>query len=88
MGLLIMERGGDDSRRFKEALHMAKEGIETICELADDMESQYGQRGGYGQRGSYGERGSYRYRGSYRNRDWEEEDDERSYRDNARMRRM
>lgn len=73
MGLsIIMKRGGDDYREYKKAVKMAKEAIETICELTDDMEEQYGERGGYGERG-YGERGS-----SYRRReDWSDYDERR-----------
>ena len=49
MGLIhIMERGGDDYREYKKAVKKAKEAIETICDLTEDMEDQY----------SYSERGS------------------------------
>ncbi|MBQ3949126.1 MAG: hypothetical protein II661_01505 [Bacteroidales bacterium] len=50
MGLVhIMERGGDDYREYKKALKMAKKSIETLCELTEDMEEEYGvsERGGY-----------------------------------------
>lgn len=69
MGLIhIMERGGDDLREYKKAVKMAKEAIDTICELSEDMEEQYGER-----------RGSYRMRGgsSYRSGDWDEMDERR-----------
>lgn len=47
MGYLrIMERGGEDYREYKKALKMAKKSIETLCELTEDMESEYG----YGER--------------------------------------
>ena len=47
-----MERGGEDYREYKKAVKMAKQAIETICELTDEMEDQYGER--YGHR--YGRR--------------------------------
>lgn len=54
MGLIhIMERGGDDYREYKKAVKKAKEAIETICELTEDMEEQYGERGGASMRGGY-----------------------------------
>jgi len=76
MGLIkIMERGGEDLRDYKRALKMAKEGIEMLCDLTEDMEEQYSARDGYGERS--------RYRGGYSRRD--EMDDmemsERRYRD-------
>ena len=53
MGLIrLMERGGDDLHEYKKALKMAKKSIETLWELTEDMEEEYG----------YGERGSYRRR--------------------------
>ncbi len=53
MGLIrLMERGGDDLHEYKKALKMAKKSIETLCELTEEMEDEYG----------YGERGSYRRR--------------------------
>ena len=59
MGLIhIMERGGDDYREYKKAVKMAKEAIETICELTEDMEEQYGERG-YGERRGRDSRGRY-----------------------------
>lgn len=73
MGLVtIMKRGGDDYREYKKAVKMAKEAIETICELTDEMEEEYGERG-YGER-----RGSYMRGGSsYRHGDWDEMDERR-----------
>jgi len=41
----IMEKGGDDYREYKKAVKPAKKAIETICELTEDMEEQYGERG-------------------------------------------
>lgn len=53
MGLIrLMERGGDDLHEYKKALKMAKKSIETLCDLTEEMEDEYG----------YGERGSYRRR--------------------------
>lgn len=53
MGLIrLMEHGGDDLHEYKKALKMAKKSIETLCELTEEMEDEYG----------YGERGSYRRR--------------------------
>lgn len=43
MGLIhIMERGGEGYREYKKALKTAKRSIETLCELTDDMEDEYG----------------------------------------------
>lgn len=57
MGLIhIMERGGDEEARFKKALKMAKSAIDEICELSEEMEEQYSERGGYRARGGYGSR--------------------------------
>ena len=54
MGIIhIMERGGDDLREYKKAVKMAKDAIETICELTEEMEDQYGERSGSHMRGSY-----------------------------------
>lgn len=71
MGLVtIMKRGGDDYREYKEAVKMAKMAIETICELTEEMEEEYG----YGERrgGSYMRGGS-----SYRHGDWDAIDERR-----------
>lgn len=60
MGLVhIMERGGDDYRKYKMAVKEAKRAIKVISELTEDMEEEFGQRGGYGQREGYGQRGGY-----------------------------
>ena len=47
-----MERGGSDYHEYKKAVKMAKKAIETICDLTEDMESEYGysERGGYSRR--------------------------------------
>lgn len=67
MGLVtIMKRGGDDYREYKKAVRMAKEAIETICELTEDMEEEYG----------YSERHGSSYRG-YRRGETEEMDERR-----------
>lgn len=48
MGVLhIMERGGSDYREYKRNLKMAKKAIETLCELTEDMEEEYGERSSY-----------------------------------------
>lgn len=45
MGIIhIMKRGGDDLYEYKKALKMAKKGIDMLCELSDEMESEYGER--------------------------------------------
>lgn len=55
-------RKSSDAREFYEAMDMAKEGMERICDLAEEMMEQYGGRGGYGRRDhemwdeEYGER--------------------------------
>lgn len=69
-------RKSSDSREFEEAMEMAKEGMERICELAEEMREQYGERrGSYGSRGNYGNRGGYGGRGSYGERDdWDDDD--------------
>ena len=47
MGIVrIMKRGGDDYHEYKKALKVAKKAIETLCELTEDMEDEYG----YGER--------------------------------------
>lgn len=70
MGLIhIMERGGSDYHEYKKAVKKAKEAIETICELTDEMEDQYG----------YGERGTS-MRSNYRKDDWDEMEERRGMR--------
>lgn len=68
-------RKSSETREFYEAMEMAKEGLERVCELAEEMADQYGERGGGG---SYGgrERGGYgsRERGGYGNRYGEREE--------------
>lgn len=73
---VISMRGGDsygrkssDTKEFYEAMDMAKEGLERVCELAEEMADQYGERGGsYGNRGGYGRRGGYGER-----EDWDDD---------------
>lgn len=64
MGVIsIMRRGGDDYREYKKAVKMAKKAIETICELTEEMEDEYGyeERGGYRRSdGDYEERSRMR----------------------------
>ena len=80
MGFLhIMKRGGDEYREYKKAVKMAKEAIETICELTEDMEEEYGERS-YGERGGYGQRSSYMRGGYYRNPEWDEMEERRGRR--------
>ena len=75
----IFKERGDELHEFKKALKMAKEGIETICELSEDMEDEYSERGDYGER--YSSRGDYRSRNYYRrDHDWDDME-ERRYRD-------
>lgn len=64
-----------DSDEFYEAMEMAKEGLERVCELAEEMREQYGERGNYGDR--------YGMRSNYGRRDWDEDDmmNERRMRD-------
>ena len=53
MGIVhIMEKGGSDYEEYKHALKMAKKSIEKLCELTEDMESEYG----YGERRGYSRR--------------------------------
>lgn len=60
-----------DTDEFYEAMDMAKEGLERVCELAEEMREQYGGRGGYGRRDhemwdeEYGERRRRDSRGRY-----------------------
>ena len=42
----IMERGGDEYHEYKKALKKAKESIEILCELTEEMEDQYSPRYG------------------------------------------
>ena len=63
MGLIrIMERGGEDYRDYKKALKTAKKAIETICDLTEEMESEYGYGERYGDHDEMGERMGYRRR--------------------------
>ena len=75
-------RGGAESSEFKRAAKMAKEALDTMCELAEEMEDRYSERGGYGRRDYY-ERGDYGGRGGYGRRDHEDYEDwsERRMRD-------
>jgi hypothetical protein len=66
MGIVhIMQRGGSDYHEYKKALKTAKKAIETLCELTEEMEDEYGysERGGYSSRDDredYEERGRMR----------------------------
>lgn len=59
-------RKSSDMREFEDAMDMAKEGMERICELAEEMADLYGERGNYGDR--------YGMRGDYGRRDWDDDD--------------
>lgn len=62
MGYLrIMERGGDDYREYKAALKTAKKSIETLCELTEEMEDEYGERRGYSRRDDYSDERESRF---------------------------
>ena len=74
----MFKERGDELREYKKALKMAKEGIDTICELSDEMEDEYSERGDYGER--YSGRGYSSRGGNYSRRDWDDMD-ERRYRD-------
>lgn len=75
---VISMRGGNYGRKsnsdeFYEAMDMAKEGLERVCELAEEMREQYGGRGSYGRRhedwddmDGYGERRRRDSMGRYR----------------------
>ena len=53
MGMLqIFERGGDDVRRFDEAMKRAKSGLREACEIWQDMKDQFS----YSERDDYSER--------------------------------
>lgn len=47
------ERGGDDAKRFDEAMKMAKSGLKEACEIWEDMKAQFSERGEYGERMRY-----------------------------------
>lgn len=40
----IMERGGSDLYEYKKALKKAKDAIDLICDMTDDMEDKYSER--------------------------------------------
>lgn len=64
MGLIrVMERGGDDYRDYKKELKKAKKAIEALCEITEEMESEYGYGERYGDHDDIEERGrGYRRR--------------------------
>lgn len=64
MGLIhIMKRGGEDVQRFEDAIYEAKESISEICEIYEEMKSQFSDEDS-----SYGERYSHRYGERYGSR--------------------
>jgi len=86
MGMIhIFERGGDDAKRFDEAMKRAKSGLMEACEIWEDMKSQFSERGSYSDHNSYGERWSPREDAmQYRHGMYDREYDgmyERRYRD-------
>ena len=45
MGIVhIMERGGEELHEYKKAVKKAKEAIDAICELSEEMEDKYSER--------------------------------------------
>ena len=53
MGVLqIFEKGGEGYHDYKKALKMAAEAIDTLCDLTEEMEDEYG----YEERSSYSRR--------------------------------
>ena len=63
MGLIrIMERGGDDYRDYKRALKAAKKAVDILCELTEDMESEYGYSEKRSDYDDWDERSSRSYR--------------------------
>lgn len=84
----LREREGSEASEFKRAAKMAKDALERMCDLAEEMEDRYSERGGYGrrdggmsERGGYGNRGDYGGRGGYGRRDEYDEMNERRMRD-------
>lgn len=78
----IKERGGNELSEYKKAVKALKYASETICDLTEDMEDEYGfdnrsysER--YGNRDHYGERGGYYPRDMYRREDMYEMDERR-----------
>lgn len=50
MGLIhIMERS-DDVRYFEDALKRAKSGVKEMCDIWEDMKSQFSERSSYSRR--------------------------------------
>ena len=60
----IMERGGDELHEYKRALKKAKESIDILCDLTEEMEDQYSTRGGYSSRSGM--------RGYRKEEDWDD----------------
>jgi len=73
MGMIhIFERGGDDAKRFDEAMKRAKSGLMEACEIWEDMKSQFSERGGsYSERWTPSEDGMQYRRGGMYERDWD-----------------
>jgi hypothetical protein len=64
-----------DKQMIVEGAEKAFKAVKKMCEISDDMESQYGERrndgmgmrGGYGMRGNYGNRDFSHYGDQYEN---------------------
>lgn len=75
MGLAIFNsRNSDEFRKYKKAVKMAKEAIETICDLTEDMENEFSERGNMAHHDApYGGGAEYRSGGYVMSeRDWNE----------------
>lgn len=73
MGMIhIFERGGDDAKRFDEAMKRAKSGLMEACEIWEDMKAQFSERGSYGERWTPSEDGMQYRRGGMYGRDWDD----------------
>lgn len=62
------ERKSSGTSEFYEAMEMAKEGLERVCDLAEEMIDQYGygeRRDDWDDMGGYGERRRRDSRGRY-----------------------
>lgn len=52
----IMERGGEDAKRFEDAMYDIADAVDEMCEIYDKMKAQYGS----GHDSGYSERGMHR----------------------------
>ena len=75
MGIIrVMQRGGSDLHEYKKAVKMAKRAIDTICDISDEMEEEFSERGDYSER--YG----HPSHDGYYSRDWDDMNERRYYR--------